>query len=123
MTMTTNARLQLRPHVPTEPASHPVEVFQNNTLRPVLKLQHDLLLQLFMHFAAKRKFFPAQTAKDQRYAKVKELIARDNRLRGLLFGLIIGQFTSEELTYYCANEAEMNRRLTTLITQRLLSSL
>lgn len=116
-------RLTLRPEVATLPADNSHEVFQNTTLRPVLKLQHEQLLAIFLHFAAKRKFHPNQIAKVQRHEKIKELLAKDNRLRGLLFGMIIGQFTLAELTEYCANEAEYNRRLTSMLTKRILSSL
>lgn len=114
-------RLGIRPTVETAPARNAAEVFQNDTLRPVLKLQHQQLVQLFEHYAAKRKFRPAKVAPDQRRDKIKELLTRDNRLRGLLFGAVIGQFTSEELTTYCDAESETNRRLTGLLTERILS--
>jgi hypothetical protein len=121
--MITDPRLALRPEVPTLPADNPPEVFQNQTLRPVLKLQHDQLLTIFLHFATKRKFQPEQVAKPQRHEKIKELLARDNRLRGLLFGAVIGQFTLDELTEYCEHESEYNRRMTSMLTKRLLSAL
>lgn len=73
-------------------------------------------------FLLKRKVNVQQTAQLQRFEKVKELVARDNRLRGLLFGIIIGQFTSDEIQYYAANEGDVNRRLTNLLTERLLDT-
>ena len=120
--MTDQARLTLRPQlnlapVPTE--SVPEEAFQNDTLRPVAKLQNDLLVSALHMFLRKRKVDMRQTAVKQRFEKVKELVARDNRLRGLLFGIIVGQFTAEEMTYYMAHESEVNRRLTNLLTERL----
>ena len=117
--MSPDPRLTLRPHISTAPAASPDEAFQNETLRPVAKLQHDLLLAVFTLYLGKRKVRMDQIASKQRFAKVKELVARDNRLRGLLFGIIVGQFTSGEIDYYVSHEREVNRRLTNLLTERL----
>ncbi len=117
-----DARLLLRPVIPTAAAAENVaEDFQNRSLRPILKLQHSLLVLLFEHFAAKRKFHPLAISPEQRREKIKELVAKDNRLRGLLFGMVIGQFTAAEAASYCQMEAETNRRLASLLTDRLLS--
>jgi hypothetical protein len=116
-------RRALRPQVPTQPTDQPAEAFQNETLRPILKLQHELLLGLFRHYLVKRKVDWKNLAHAQRSAKAKELISRDNRLRGLLFGTTIGQFTPAELDFYLDHESECNRRLTSLLTDRLLDGL
>jgi hypothetical protein len=116
-------RRALRPHVSTEPTDQPAEAFQNETLRPILKMQHELLLGLFRHYLVKRKVNWSNLAREQRSAKAKELISRDNRLRGLLFGTVIGQFTTDELAFYLEQESECNRRLTGLLTDRLLDGL
>lgn len=118
-----NDRLALRPAVATQPTDQPAEAFQNDTLRPILKMQHELLLELFRHYLVKRKVDWNNLARNRRFAKAKELISRDNRLRGLLFGTAIGQFTSPEMDYYLANESECNRRLTSLLTDRLLDGM
>ena len=112
-------RRLLRPTIETSPAATPAEAFQNDTLRPILKMQHDLLLAVFDHFLGKRKVKLRQLPPSARAEKVAELVSRDNRLRGLLFGAVIGQFETEELDYYLANEREVNQRLTGLLTQRI----
>ena len=112
-----------RPVIPTLPTDSPAEHFQNATLRPVVKGMHRTLVDLFLHFAAKRKFYPEQTPKVKRREKIKELITRDNRLRGLLFGVVIGHFEPEELSYYLENEGETNRRITNLLLERILDAL
>lgn len=116
-----DARLQLRPTISTAEATNLAEDFQNRSLRPILKLQHPLLLLVFEHFAAKRKFLPLAVNREQRRGKIKELLAKDNRLRGLLFGIVIGQFTTAEAVIYCQMEAETNRRISSLLTDRILS--
>ena len=50
-----DARRALRPTIATAPAATADERFQNTALRPVLKLQHDLLLAVFRHYLTKRK--------------------------------------------------------------------
>ena len=118
---TDHARLSLRPHLDLAPAAAPAEKFQNETLRPVMKLQHEHIVAVFAGFLRKRKVKPEQLPQNQRWAKIKELVTRDNRLRGLLFGIAIGQFTAEEMAHYLDNEGEVNRRMTNLLTERLLS--
>ena len=113
------ARLALRPVLDLAPASAPEESFQNETLRPILKLQHDNLATVFRLFLEKRKVRPEQTPVAARLAKVKELVTRDNRLRGLLFGMVIGHFTTAEMDYYRDNDGAVNRRLTNLLGERL----
>jgi hypothetical protein len=118
---TNQARLALRPQLNLAPASAPAEKFQNDTLRPVMKLQHEHIVAVFAQFLTKRKVKLDQLPAKQRWDKIKELVTRDNRLRGLLFGIAIGQFTTDEMTHYLENEGDANRRMTNLLTERLLS--
>ncbi|NJC25979.1 hypothetical protein [Neolewinella antarctica] len=120
--MTDEQRQNLRPTLNLAPATAPLERFQNETLRPIAKLQNDLLIATLNIFLAKRKVKMDQVAVKQRFDKVKELVARDNRLRGLLFGIIIGQFTAAEMAFYGEWEGDINRRLTNLLTERLTES-
>ncbi|WP_420457845.1 hypothetical protein [Neolewinella sp.] len=108
-----------RPAVPTLPTDSPEEAFQNDTLRPILKQQDELLRTVFAHYLIKRKVRPEQLPTAKRAEKIKELVTRDNRLRGLLFGMVIGQFTPEEAAYYVENEGGVNRRMTNLLVERL----
>ncbi|WP_116126483.1 hypothetical protein [Lewinella sp. IMCC34183] len=113
----------MRPTIDTQPTDSPEEAFQNQTLRPILKQQHDGLVKVLQHYLRKRKVRMEQVAADQRFAKVKELVTRDNRLRGLLFGMTIGHFDATELTFYLDHEGEINRRITNLLVERLRGAL
>lgn len=114
-------RLALRPRLDLAPASAPEEAFQNETLRPICKLQHELLVAVFGRFLTKRKVRLDQLPRADRFGKIKELLTRDNRLRGLLFGMVVGHFTPTEMEYYLAHDGEVNRRITNLLTERLTS--
>ncbi|WP_154640111.1 hypothetical protein [Lewinella sp. W8] len=120
--MTDENRITLRPRLNLAPASTPEENFQNDTLRPILKMQHDLLVAAFELYLEKRKVRLQQLPARDRFAKVKELVTRDNRLRGLLFGMTVGHFTVAEMEYYRNNDGAVNRRLTNLLTERLNGS-
>lgn len=116
-------RVGLRPHIATTEADSPVEQFQNQTLRPVLKMQNALILQLYRHFLTKRKVPFSGFSLEKRQRWIEDSLSQDNRLRGLLLGLVIGQFTEVELVYYLSQESEMNRRIFTMMAQRLQSQM
>ncbi len=113
----------MRPTIPTLPTDSPEEAFQNTTLRPILKQQHELLVVVMRHYLEKRKVRLESIPAAQRFEKIKELVTRDNRLRGLLFGMVVGHFTPEEVGYYVENEGGVNRRITNLLVERLRGGL
>jgi hypothetical protein len=120
---TPDPRLSIRPQIDTEPASSNNEAFLHESLRPILKLQNALLVNITRHFLKKRKVKWAALNKQQRLEQIQHSIGKDNRLRSLLFGCILGQFTETELTYYLHNEGEINRRISHLLVQRLQDQL
>ena len=93
--------------------------FLHRTLRPVLKLQNELLLQLVADFLQDHHvpFGAAPAAEQQRL--VGELLARNVKLRYLLVGTVVGLFTQAELAFYRPHRAELNRRLLELATRRV----
>ena len=113
-------RRTIRPAIETNhPAENPAEQFQNQTLRPVIKLQNELLLTIFRHYLQKRRIPFSSLPRDDRQRQIAHSLQQDNRLRGLLFGMIIGQFTPQEMETYLTMEGEINRRVTSLLTMRL----
>ncbi len=114
-------RRTLRPelHLPTD-QSKPDEVFQNTTLRSILKMQHDLLLAIFQHHLQQRKVALNQFPLPQKRKKIGQLLQKDNRLRELLRGCVIGHFTMQEWAYYELNSAEVNKRISGLLGQKVL---
>lgn len=116
----------LRPAIPTIHEAQSVSIgenFQNRTLRPVLKLQNDLLVALLKHYFEKRKNTYYQLAADRRAAYIEHSVRKDLRFRNLLLGTIIGQFTAAELETYLENEADVRRRLVSLLVQRFVDQL
>jgi hypothetical protein len=119
-----NALLALRPAIAGQPAAIPtpdnVADFQHQVLRPVLKLQHAVLLATVADFAQDYRL-PLATADPTRL--LTELLARNARLRATLAGLAVGVLTQPELAFFRQHRAELTRRLLDLAGQRVLTSL
>jgi hypothetical protein len=100
-----------------------IELFQNQTLRPVIKMQHDLLIASFKNYIAKRKIdFSTLTAQKKR-SKTKAVFVKDINYKNLTLGFIIGAFTADEYTYYALHASELNKRILQIVTQRVQDSL
>lgn len=99
----------------------PEEVFQNQTLRPILKMQHDVLVQLFQQYIHKRKDAYFKFSKEDRLEWIAHSIRTDLRFRNIMIGVIVGHFTLAELQVFQENESNYMRRLTDLLVQRLRS--
>ena len=115
--------LQLRPTISsasTEKANT-LERFQNETLRPILKFQHDLLSQVMQQNFIKRKNEFYKTPEKARATYLEDTVRKDLRFRAMLQGIVIGHFTEIEYTTFIENEAELSRRMTDLLVQRFQS--
>ena len=98
-------------------AADTVGAFLHATLRPVLKLQNDLLLALVADFVRDHHITLRPT--DQHH-QLTELLGRNTKLRYTVVGLITGQFTAEEYAFYRPQRAELNRRLLEMAVRRVL---
>lgn len=97
------------------------EIFQNQTLRPILKWQNELLLSVFRHYAVLRKNVFFELPDDQRPLYITQALKQDAQLRHTLKGMVIGQFTLDEFARYAAMARALDKRMLGLITQRLHS--
>lgn len=97
------------------------EAFQNKTLRPILKLQNDLFIIAFQNYSAKHKsdFFSYSPEKKIKF--IENALAKDIKLRNLLKGLVLGLFTTIEYQEYAKNSSNYNKRILTMLTERLKS--
>ncbi|MEO0338396.1 MAG: hypothetical protein AAF242_04205 [Bacteroidota bacterium] len=121
---TIDPRVTIRPEVSTaKTATSEAEQFQNQVLRPIIKMQNDLLVNIYRHFLLKRKVKFSGMSVEARTKWIEQSVSKDNRLRGLLLGMVIGHFTQEEFQQFLDMEGEVRRRITNLITQRLQSQM
>ncbi|QNH62732.1 hypothetical protein [Hymenobacter sediminicola] len=117
-----SALLALRPTLPqVQPASGdatPAD-FLHHTLRPVLKLQNDVLLAVVADFVRDHHIPLASASLTEQQRLVAELLTRNTKLRYTVVGVVIGLFTTPELAYYRQYRSELNRRLLELATRRV----
>jgi hypothetical protein len=99
------------------------ETFQNKTLRPILKMQNDLFIQVFINYAVKQKnvFFSLTPEKKMIY--IENAIQRDIKFRNSLKGMIIALFTLEEYAEYIRISSNLNKRMMNMLVERLKSQI
>lgn len=100
-----------------------LELFQNQTLRPVIKMQHDLLIASFNTYKAKRKIDFSSLTDQKKRSKTKAVFVKDINYKNLTLGFIIGSFSLEEFAYYSLNASELNKRIIQIVIQRVQDSL
>lgn len=98
------------------------EAFQNKTLRPILKLQNDLFIQVFLNYAIKQKNVFFTLTPDKKLAYIENVIQKDIKFRNSLKGMIIGLFTVDEYSEYIKNSSNLNKRMMNLLIERLKSN-
>jgi hypothetical protein len=99
------------------------EVFQNKTLRPILKLQNDLFIQVFINYAVKQKAVFFSLTPDKKMAYIENVIHRDIKFRNSLKGMIIAFFTLDEYAEYIQISSNLNKRMMNMLIERLKSQL
>ncbi|MCX2680030.1 glyoxalase [Galbibacter sp. EGI 63066] len=114
--------LSVRPEIPSETVYENMskdERFQNVTLRPIIKLQKDLLLEAFRNYANKHKgvFFELELEKKFQY--IENAIQKDIKFRNSLKGMVIGQFTVDEYLTYIENSSALNKRMMSIVIEKL----
>jgi hypothetical protein len=99
------------------------EIFQNRTLRPILKLQNDLFIQVFINYAVKQKNVFFSLTPEKKMAYIENVIHRDIKFRNSLKGMIIAFFTLEEYAEYIQISSNLNKRMMNMLIERLKSQL
>ncbi|WP_340155998.1 glyoxalase [uncultured Winogradskyella sp.] len=99
------------------------EAFQNKTLRPIIKLQHDLFIAVFKNYIRKHKNVFLSLILDEQLKYISNAIQKDIKFRNALKGMVIGQFTVKEYEIYIKNSSALNKRITNIIKERLIHSI
>lgn len=98
-----------------------VEHFQNQTLRPILKLQNDLYADLFESYATRQKSDYETLSHGKKRTFIEQSLQKDLVLKNTFIGITIGLFTMEELVVYITQSKDYNRRIITMLIERLKS--
>lgn len=99
------------------------EVFQNATLRPILKLQNDLIVLVFQNYVNQIKLPFKDFTVEKKMSSIATIISKDIQLQNTLKGIVTGLFTTEEYLYYSKTISNNNKRIKAMLIERLQSQL
>ena len=95
------------------------ERFQNETIRPILKLQNPLFILVFKNYIEKRKRVFYDLSLDKKMIYIESSIVKDQNFQNSLKGIIIGHFTVAEYRQYLLNFSSLNKRMMNMLIKRL----
>ncbi len=98
------------------------EEFQNEILRPILKLQHDLILAFFHSHLIKRKVQFGNLNQNKKNEYTIQLFKKDQSFIVELRGLVLGLLDIEEYQKYQTKASELNKRISSMALKRIQST-
>ncbi len=106
-----------------EKVTSEIEQFQNEVLRPILKFQHHVFVQLF---TANKHFVHLKANKSSRtnfLQEINQFISGQHYLKDQFIGIVLGAMTLDELKRYQVNAASYNKRIHQMVCHRLCDAL
>lgn len=100
-----------------------IEVFQNSVIRPIIKMQHNLLISFFCSYLKKRKIDFKNASEEKNRGIIKSSIEKDIAFKNKLIGSILGHFSMDEYLVYDKDSSEFNRRIKQILVKRLQDSI
>ena len=97
-------------------SSLPLEQFQNECLRPILKFQNNLIVTLFKAQVQITEIQPKGAALEN---FVKLRMQKDTALRNTLVGLVLALLTEDEMSFYLNHKSDLSKRIVALLCQRI----
>ncbi len=95
------------------------ESFQSETLRPILKFQNETLVSIFSFYLKEKKIPFSEQSIEKKDETIHAILKKNMAFKNLTIGLIIGHFTTVELSFYNVNKSEINKRIVELAIKRL----
>jgi hypothetical protein len=100
-----------------------IEKFQNSTLRPIIKMKHELLIAYFEYYLTTKTLDFKDFTDLKKVEFIERTFSKDIQFRNEIKGMIIGHFTLEEFAIYKNFTKELNKRMITMVKERILSTL
>lgn len=114
----------IRPTIQVDTSkSTDLEVFQSVTLRPILKLQNELILSLVNNHLAENKIVIKNLTENKKTERIHEIVKGNLQLKQLFTRITIALFTEEEMAFYLENKKEVVKRTITMLLERVCSQL
>ena len=96
-----------------------IEKFQNEVLRPIIKMQNNLLITFFKNYIKNRKIEFNKLGVEFQEKKINSILTKDVNFKNILIGSIIGHLEENEIEIYFKYKTEINKRIIQIIKQRL----
>ena len=100
-----------------------IEFFQNETLRPILKMKNDVIIEFFNSYIHHKKINWSPKSIEKKEEFIYQNISKDNIFKNAIIHLIIGNFSLKEYLEYSTKSKEHNKRIWKMIQQRICSQL
>ena len=117
---------KVRPKLPsslTDGELKEEELFQNMVLRPVIKMQHDvLILRVRSYFTSKKVIFHLMDTRKRTMA-IEQAFLGENFFKKEIQGMITGQLAPDEFKTYLRWERSINKRIVQMVRNRMIDSL
>jgi hypothetical protein len=97
-----------------------IEAFQNQVLRPILKYQNEVLMQIFLVGIHPKNLNIEPISTLEQQTIIKGQFKTNGMLKQLLLGAVIGMFTVKEFEFYNSNKSSLNKRIFSMLKERLL---
>jgi hypothetical protein len=122
----TNTKISIRPIIPaigSQENASSEERFQNETLRPIIKMQHRLIVAYFKNYLVRTKLEFDELTEFKKKEAVSNAFSKDMQFKIELRGMIIGQLTVEEYQMYLGMASTLNKRIGNMLQERLISTI
>ncbi|MBL0083531.1 MAG: hypothetical protein IPP37_14415 [Saprospiraceae bacterium] len=116
--------IQLRPNIETiaeSAESSVLEFFQNKTIRPILKLQNQVLIEAFKGLNRQKAATYSRMSAIQKRVWLRNMLSKDAIARNVILGIVLGMMTSDELGFFFDHEKECRQRIMDMVAERLAS--
>ncbi|AZA88669.1 glyoxalase [Chryseobacterium shandongense] len=117
----TDLREQLS--IPVSGDTSDTQAFQSKTLRPILKLQNEIYHMLFQNYAVSKISDFNSLTTEKKLSFIDQSLRKDHALRNIFIGMTVGMLTAEEMKTYIPDKNIFNKRIITMITERLKSQM
>ena len=103
--------------------SREMEQYQSDVLRPIAKFQNEIILRGFDAYLRKYHLkLEGKSIKDQEEI-ISKAMKTNKELRCFYQGMLTGLMTTAEFEFYVSRRAEVHKRMTSLLIQRITSQI
>lgn len=97
----------------------PIEYFQHQTLRPILKFLNERLNKISLNYITNFNPDFLQLNSSEQEKQISSILKKEQVLKNKLVGVVIGLFTQEEIDFYLKNSLKVDERIHQMLQERI----